>query len=843
MQKIKNKTLATLIILLLTTSMFAIFFFAPTSDAHSPAWKIPSFAYIVASPNPVGVNQKVAVVMWVDDALPSASVSNDVRRVGYKLTITDPDGNKETMSWPIIYDTTSIQYAQFTPDQIGTYKMFFEYTGQTYTWSGAYQNDTYEPATSKTVEITVQQESLPDPITSYPLPEEYWTRPIEGQNTDWWTISSNWLKGTAPQIVGRVQNDGLAPNSAHIMWAKPIDDGGVVGGSNVGRDGNTYYVGTAYNFRMRNPIIMDGRLFYELPNGNNANGGGYTAVDLRTGEQLWWLNTTREGIGGMDTAFGYLYSFDSPNQHGVVPQGWIFTSNFGKAINPRTGNVAALNITNVPSGTEEIGPAGEILRYTISNIGNVSNPNWRLTQWNSSKVFDVQISGTINASLPSRYDWNTSVTLPNSGSWSIGRILYNDLILLTQGSFGGIGASDGANVTVLSLNPTSRGQMLWSKNYPAAEGNITRSFSASRVDAENRVFILQDKNTFVWQGYSLDDGRFLWTTTPIPNVSDYEWFNPISGATNTVAYGKFYCSGYGGVLYCYDTKDGSLLWTYGNGEVGNNTNSGFYTPWGSYPLFIHAIADGKLFVFTTEHSSDTPLYKNALVRCIDAYNGNEIWTMMGYSAAHTQPPPVAVADGFLVYLNLYDMRIYCIGKGPSATTVTAPDVAAPSGVPVVIRGTVSDIAAGTQNPEQTARFPNGVPAVSDASMSAWMEYVYMQKPKPTDIVGVPVTLSVLDANGNYRQIGNTTTNSDGFFTFSWLPDIDGQYTVYASFDGSESYWPSHAVTSFAVYAIGQPTTTPLPIIASTPFELYFAASTIAILIGIASAVLVLRKRP
>ena len=79
-----------------------------------------------------------------------------------------------------------------------------------------------------------------------------------------------------------------------------------------------------------------------------------------------------------------------------------------------------------------------------------------------------------------------------------------------------------------------------------------------------------------------------------------------------------------------------------------------------------------------------------------------------------------------------------------------------------------------------------------------MEYVYMQKPRPTDTTGVPITLSVVDSNGNYREIGTTTSDADGFFAFNWKPDIDGQYTVYASFGGSESYWPSHAVTAFAV---------------------------------------------
>ena len=32
---------------------------------------------------------------------------------------------------------------------------------------------------------------------------------------------------------------------------------------------------------------------------------------------------------------------------------------------------------------------------------------------------------------------------------------------------------------------------------------------------------------------------------------------------------------------------------------------------------------------------------------------------------------VALADGYFVYLNLNDMRIYAVGPGPSATAVSA----------------------------------------------------------------------------------------------------------------------------------------------------------------------------
>ena len=79
-----------------------------------------------------------------------------------------------------------------------------------------------------------------------------------------------------------------------------------------------------------------------------------------------------------------------------------------------------------------------------------------------------------------------------------------------------------------------------------------------------------------------------------------------------------------------------------------------------------------------------------------------------------------------------------------------------------------------------------------------MEYVYMQKPKPTNATGVPVTLTVTDSNGNTRPIGTTTSDSSGAFSFQWAPDITGKYTVTATFAGSNAYYGSSAETAFAV---------------------------------------------
>lgn len=89
-----------------------------------------------------------------------------------------------------------------------------------------------------------------------------------------------------------------------------------------------------------------------------------------------------------------------------------------------------------------------------------------------------------------------------------------------------------------------------------------------------------------------------------------------------------------------------------------------------------------------------------------------------------------------------------VGKGPSETSVNIQNNVLSQGSKVLIEGSVLDISSGTQQDEQIARFPDGVPAVSDKSQTGWMEYVYMQKPRPTDTVGVDVTFTAVDPNGN-----------------------------------------------------------------------------------------------
>ncbi|MHC3128600.1 MAG: hypothetical protein IBV52_00780, partial [Candidatus Bathyarchaeota archaeon] len=156
--------------------------------------------------------------------------------------------------------------------------------------------------------------------------------------------------------------------------------------------------------------------------------------------------------------------------------------------------------------------------------------------------------------------------------------------------------------------------------------------------------------------------------------------------------------------------------------------------------------------------------------------------------------------------------IYAIGKGPSATTVTAPDMGVPLGSSVVIRGTVTDESPGTKEYALTARFPNGVPAVADDDMSDWMLYVYKQFERPADATGVSVKLEAVDPNGKYQDLGTATSDSYGNYGFSFEPETEGQYMIIATFYGSGAYYGSTAITYLTV----DPAPEPYPEIPETP---------------------------
>ena len=296
------------------------------------------------------------------------------------------------------------------------------------------------------------------------------------------------------------------------------------------------------------------------------------------------------------------------------------------------------------------------------------------------------------------------------------------------------------------------------------------------------------RETQQYHVFNVYTGVEAFVTKPLYEYTgtDYSYYDWAVQITN----GVLLTAGYSGAVVAHNVTTGEHMWTF------MQPNAGLQTPFGTWPTFGGSgiVADGKIYWGVTQHSPGTPLFRGYNLYCINFTTGEEIWHVPGFFA----PESIAVAGGEVIGYAGYDNQIYAFGKGASQTTVTAPNTAVQSGQSIVISGTVIDKAAGTTDSDRTARFPNGVACVSDESQSAWMEYVYMQQECPTNATGVNVDLNVLDSNGNYRSIGTTTTDTNGYYSHQWSPDITGKYTVYAVFSGTNSYYGSQASTAFAV---------------------------------------------
>jgi len=913
MQFVKSKTAAISIALVLIISMGASMLLIPATTAHTPPYKSTSYALVEAMPHTTGLGQAVVVYAFLGNAPPPGSAeTNTYRFHNYTVTFVAPSGKTDVKHYDTVFDTTGAQTISYTPDEVGTYNITFVYGGQTLAVGGVDQpvgsanlNDTYLPSTATTT-LIVQQDPILEYPASYPLPTEYWTRPIYGENPFWWKISSNWLGTGSPvnsavsagtitgigmsSLVQRFPGDAVGSLTSHIMWTKPIQSGGTVGGNNFEIQGDSYFEGSAYSQRYTNPIIVNGHLYYNPPlSFLGSNVGPTTCVDLRTGEVVW----QRSDVPAI--SFAMIFDLQDGNQHGVWPA-LLCTANFARVFDADTGD-QLFNVTGVPSGTTVQGPNGEQLRYVISDLGNSTVHNYKLALWNSTLMWggtffrpgttqsgnspslanatggtistppSTTSTSLVNASifdssnLQNRFSWNVSI-----GSWrntmtsapTVLNAIYGDYMICRNGSYPSLtgqtnadGSLVNANYTYfkVDINPKSGtfGQALWWRTISVP---MDRSITYGGLDPTVGIFAEGIKETRNFIAYKVSDGSTAWGPSPSQTALDY-FGNPIYPyIASQLAFGKLYSYAYGGILYCYDLKTGNLDWTYGNGGVaGNNTDSGFQAP-GYYPGFIqavggHGLDDGVIYIAVTEHTIETPIFKGSFTRAINASNGAELWTINDYTGEFGAVS-YAIADGYTNFFNGIDNQIYTLGRGPTTMTVTAPNLAAASGQPVVIAGTLTDVSSGTKQDQLAARFANGVPLANDMIMGDWMGYLYQQKPLPTNFLGVTVDVSVVDANGNFRSIGTTTTDATGKYNLVWTPDISGTYQVVATFAGTNGYWPASATTAFSVEQ-PLPTASPIPAIAFPPTEMYVVGMGIAIIVVIAIIgaliLMAVRKRP
>lgn len=887
MKVLKNKTLAaTAMLLLLAVSTFALCIHS-TNAAVKPPITFDVFAYVSAVPNPIGVGETALITFRIDQPLAGATVRAG-HATGITLTITKPDNTAETKG-PYELDSTSSGWITYVPTQVGTYKFQMHFPKQGPYWVNSTVSRTetlytYNAAESTVVSLTV----LANPVSGYdrspPLPTEYWARPINAENKGWWQVADDWLmlgydKITRPFAgATAVTPYTSAPQSPHILYTKSIVSGGLAGGS---FGDASYYSGASYE-QYFDPMILQGTVFFSEHGGTSGSPVfGTRFFNLYTGQDYPLMYAT-------NTSFYYAQkiNINTPNEHGVLSY-LVVSRTVGSEtywdyyeILPNMQQSPRLRFTlaNVSGLTNTaavaFGPNGEFLSWTM---GGNATMKW-IAMFNSTRacangpVSDFwSPTGTVNAKATppaaeqakshSPYwaiEWNVTIPIieginniigTSFAAAGTGLVNYNEGYLLT-------GIVDSSRFPLVYSDVAyDIGQILKNRSpdgtYPTS---INHLFAANRTmihDIHNRVanhildgkYVRFDEGEEVFYCFDIRTGALLWQTEPVGDA----W--AVFTREYDLAYGRLISSSFDGHVWCYDLQTGKLLWDFYKGSAG------FENAYGTYPSYAgFVIADGVVYTTSDEHSPDAVLWRGSSLWALNITTNNPagelLWKINGY---YRHP---VVADGILTVLNSYDGQVYAFGKGTSKTTISAPTTAIALNTGIIITGSVTD-----QTPSS-----KDTPAISDEDMSAWMEYMYMQKTKPTNAKGVDVTLTAVDPNHNTLEIGTVTSDIYGNYGLSWTPPVPGQYQIIANYAGSNSYGSSASSTYIVVGAAAvtpaPSTPTPTPAITATPTstptaspspaptppgngtsaEIYIAIAAIVVIIVVAAVAVLLKRK-
>jgi hypothetical protein len=823
----------------------------------TPDVTVVSDVYLSTRPNPVGLGQTILVNIWLDPGPSYARYLSD-----YKVTLTKPSGATDEVVLDS-YPADGTAWFEYTVDEVGTWTLKFEFPGGyfpagNYTvpagvnmagYTESYKKSVYyAPASTPETQLVVQDQAVASWSAS-PLPTNYWTRPVSPENREWWSILGDYPWYGPGGGVGWPENTNTywsarykftpyvqAPNTAHIVWKRQGAIGGLIGGSQ-GPLSFTSGGGTP-------SIIYQGRAYQTVTKVSQTGTGSQTywqSYDLRTGE-IYWERPIYSG----ETAPSYIeYSENEPavfgggSDVGISVSLIAITSNRLVKYNPYTGAVTA-NIS-LPTFSETAGsfgaaPASQYYMngYALSvQIINSTARQWRLINWTTlgtSTNFTTRIMSNISYatnSLGQFQDIENGIcfvirepnALDSTGLNPVAAFPYVDIYIDNA-----TGIRHGMRIMAFSLKT---GQMLFnvtSDDLPYKTADMPYSQPTAVAD-HGKLAVLMRKGYF--NVYNELTGQFLFKT----QTMDYPWDEPGFGAYDIQsAYGMIYREAYGGI-YAFDWDTGDIVWKYtapANPYETPYTDENGTTVYSWYTGGI--VADGKLYSWNSEHTATQPITRGWGIHCIDAYTGKGIWNITGSMS------PGAVADGYLTASNSYDGYMYVFGKGKSAITIDAPMTAIPLGQRIIIKGTVLD-----QSPAQP-----DTPCVSKDSMGDWLEYLHMQKTIPSNVVGVSVSLDTVDPNGNYVHIGDVTTDGySGTFGYTWEPEIQGQYTVTATFMGDDSYSSSFATTYVSVTEASQASPTPTSIsfesVNNTTITAVIGAA-IAIIIAIAIVGLLLLRR-
>jgi len=778
----------------------------PLPPGVTPDLRVRTVACLSFRPNPVGVGQPVLINAWL---MPPPHVSRYFNNM--TIIITDPDGKTMKITLKSYRGDATVWY-ELTPNKVGVWKIKFEFLGGyfppgNYTiYPGAAvltpgvvsftKSVYYEPSSDGPYDLIVQEEPVPL-RPSIPLPLEYWTRPVIAELREWWPIlgwyppwgivskeGNPWWpekQNRFAQSIYRFVPYVQGPETAHIMWRTSASTGGMLQiGGIIGGPFETI----SWTVSPGGPsIIYAGRCYQSF---TKVVGGSPQTVwqcyDLRTGEIIW----ERTGLTQIPTMVTYWEGYpEVPGGQPMFGRNVFLTYVGGGRLiyfSPVTG-AASYNVSISPLTTGTLYANYDHPYFlTVQDLGaRAGADRYRLINWTVHGDYERLTITNVRLRVISNISWPVSslgVLDLETGYSAVVTSIANPIT----------GTSMDALIRIIDLK-TGRLVHNFTANVPF---NV---WPAETIADHGKLAVrFGDGHIYCWD---LRTGKFLWKS----EISSWPW--GVFGAYGISSYnGKIIVGQYDGIA-AYDWETGKLVWLYQYKETRYPYET-YYQD--NYPFFAGSplIADGKVYMPNNEHTPSQPIMRGWRLHCVDAETGKGIWSLPGTGTVS------AIADGYLVFANTYDGRMYVIGKGPSATTVEVKPASVTIGQSIVISGKVLDISPGVKEPSVALRFPNGVPAVADENMGDWMGYVYMQLPKPSNLTGVWVKLDAVNVyTGEYIDIGGTFTDPySGMFTVSWQPPKEGLWWIIASFPGSKSYWPSCAQTSIAVTAAPPPTPTP-----------------------------------
>jgi hypothetical protein len=461
--KISAKLLTLFVAVLLSTSVIFILDDIPVEAlpaAQQPTVTIPdgatadttaeTIAHLSFRPRIVGKDQPIIVNIWLQSVTLGA---NYKYYQSYKVTITKPDGTNDIfIKDSYVADATA--WFEYTPDQVGTYSIKFDFLGQyfpngTYFEGVNYDNEQaigpytagqfnrpryfssvyYKPSSDGPYTLEVQEQQVQSWPMS-PLPTDYWTRPVTTHNREWWPILGNYPAtgivgggdywpadtntyalpryGYLPYVVG--------PKSAHVVWKQPFNIGGLVGGT-MGQQSIWESARVIYGHPT---LIYSGRAYWTTTKvADGQTQSVWQCYDIRTGEVYW------EKYPAVQTPTFIIYDAGASEIAEAEPHlATVYLGYMGNGFfikyDPWNGNIVG-NYSTAPITTASTYYA-EPYAYGVQSIGSGSNAQYRLIKWittGTSNDFSTRVISNVSwplSSLPATVDFEAGLAVSASAT-------------------------------------------------------------------------------------------------------------------------------------------------------------------------------------------------------------------------------------------------------------------------------------------------------------------------------------------------------------------------------------------------------------------------------------------